>query len=574
VNSNGQVEEMQTESVTGLANMFSDDLEAKAMASKLLEGTPIDDLKEKIKTLKDQIYVDWNDNPFVEGATATLEAGIAEIRSCTAGMENGMRGAEAKKDSCSDKSTSHTTHRKDESTKFTTKEHWKAEKAEKKEMMTTECNAFEAVADEAKSATASYGGGDEGAYLESVSQKFCKDLLPRYREHKEKCTTAKAEHVRVSEIYETKNTAYTVQKTASDTVQSEMDTTCCEYALATKHVCTSHDTCYKDKRAAYENEILPLVKAEEKAKKVEWRVYSRIECLLPILGTSDTHEIEKCRKKTHDTDHLTVPEPNIPDKSACQPEKAFPGTDAYHNTHFGTLPENAKGKNVAECTGLTGDKAPAPYCLLMVTGTANHNDGTLDVHIDAGKGLKKAASGKHAQGSTVVQACFENPVSSVQVKGPTNNAWAGVIKYSTDGWETYSPMMCASGCEGDKHGIDSIVVDGDNDGKGMAATRCLSGSTCTIQAAPACKAKSTSTADAGYGDSYRGWYDVQGCGKCLDYCRWVGNSGSGGNPETKLQHGSSWWSCRLAGDSSAYSGKSHFSAWSHKKCSGEGAAVP
>jgi hypothetical protein len=89
-----------------------------------------------------------------------------------------------------------------------------------------------------------------------------------------------------------------------------------------------------------------------------------------------------------------------------------------------------------------------------------------------------------------------------------------------------------------------------------------------------CKAKSTSTADAGYGDNDRGWYDVQGCGKCLDYCRWVGNSGSGGSPHTKLTHGSSWWSCRLAGDSSAYSSKSHFSSWSHKKCSGEGADAP
>jgi hypothetical protein len=357
VNYNGEVEVMQTESATGLANMFSDDLEAKAMASKLLEGTPIDDLKEKVQDLKDQIYVNENNKPFEKRATATLEAAIAEIRSCTAGMENGMRGAGAKKDSCSAKSTSHTTHRTDESTMFTVKEHWKAEKAEKKEIMTTECTAFQTVADEAKSATASYGGGDAGAYLASVLQKFCKDLLPRYREHKEKCTTAKAEHVRVSAIYDNKNNVYMVQKTASDTVQTEMDVTCCEYALATKDVCTSYGTCYKDKRAAYKNEVLPLVKAEENAKKVEWRVYSRIECLLPALGTSNTHEIEKCRVKTHETDHLTVPEPTIPGESACPVDEAFPGTDAYYTTHFGHLPENAKGKKVAECTGMMEDES-------------------------------------------------------------------------------------------------------------------------------------------------------------------------------------------------------------------------
>merc|ERR1719183_384176 len=88
-----------------------------------------------------------------------------------------------------------------------------------------------------------------------------------------------------------------------------------------------------------------------------------------------------------------------------------------------------------------------------------------------------------------------------------------------------------------------------------------------------CKAVSTSTADAGYNDNYRGWYDVQGCGQCNDYCRWVGNGGAGGDPATKLSHGSSWWSCRLAGSSAPYSSNGYFSSWSRKKCSSQG-AVP
>jgi len=344
----GEVEMMQTESVSGLANMFSDDLEAKAMASKLLvlaEGTPSDDLLPFVQKLKAQIQ------PWHDGATAQLKNAIEEISSCTAGMENGMRETEAKKDSCSGKSTSHTTHRSDESTKFTTKEHWKAETAEKKEEMTTECNAFQTVKDEAKSATASYGGGDEGAYLESVSQQFCSGLLPRYKEHKEKCTTAKAEHDQVSETYETKNTEHTVQKTTSDTVQTEMDVACCEYALATKDVCTSHDTCYEDKVAAYKA-VKAIVEAEEKGKKVEWRVYSRIECLLPVLGTNDAGKIEECRAKEHSTSHLDIEYPAIPEKSTCKVEQDFPGTEAYKNAHYAPLPDNAKGQAVAVCTGM------------------------------------------------------------------------------------------------------------------------------------------------------------------------------------------------------------------------------
>ena len=39
----------------------------------------------------------------------------------------------------------------------------------------------------------------------------------------------------------------------------------------------------------------------------------------------------------------------------------------------------------------------------------------------------------------------------------------------------------------------------------------------------------SSYSEAGYADEFRGWYDVQGCGQCLDYCLWVGDSGSGGS---------------------------------------------
>ena len=68
-----------------------------------------------------------------------------------------------------------------------------------------------------------------------------------------------------------------------------------------------------------------------------------------------------------------------------------------------------------------------------------------------------------------------------------------------------------------------------------------------------CLPPSTSTHDAGYEDEYRGWYDVQGCGKCNDYCRWVGSAGSGGDPALLVRKGGSVWSCRKAGTNDASS---------------------
>jgi len=86
-------------------------------------------------------------------------------------------------------------------------------------------------------------------------------------------------------------------------------------------------------------------------------------------------------------------------------------------------------------------------------------------------------------------------------------------------------------------------------------------------------------ADAGYQNGVYGWYDVQGCGQCNDYCRWVGNGGAGPDPATgHLWFGQSWWSCRLAGTDKVYTGREHFTnkfadGWPYKKCSGKGASA-
>jgi len=89
-----------------------------------------------------------------------------------------------------------------------------------------------------------------------------------------------------------------------------------------------------------------------------------------------------------------------------------------------------------------------------------------------------------------------------------------------------------------------------------------------------CHAVSTSKEEPGYEDQYQGWYDVQGCGKCNDYCRWVGASLSGGDPALRLTFEASFWSCSLAGGSDARTPKGYFSTWGHKKCKGKGAETP
>ena len=75
-------------------------------------------------------------------------------------------------------------------------------------------------------------------------------------------------------------------------------------------------------------------------------------------------------------------------------------------------------------------------------------------------------------------------------------------------------------------------------------------------------------------DINRGWYDVTGCGKCKDYCRWVG-------PWTMVvpfwsssYNKESYWSCSLAGSGNEYTVPDHFPNWPYTKCSGKDAITP
>jgi len=74
--------------------------------------------------------------------------------------------------------------------------------------------------------------------------------------------------------------------------------------------------------------------------------------------------------------------------------------------------------------------------------------------------------------------------------------------------------------------------------------------------------------DQGYVDNYRGWYDTRGCGTCNDYCRWVGNNGSGGDPSKRTVHGSSFWACQRPGK--VYFDYKNEGLFVYKKCNKRG----
>lgn len=80
-------------------------------------------------------------------------------------------------------------------------------------------------------------------------------------------------------------------------------------------------------------------------------------------------------------------------------------------------------------------------------------------------------------------------------------------------------------------------------------------------------------------DPFGGYYDIQRCGKCNDFCSWVGPEGDGSrvNPEYKAYTDTDYFACKLSGGEAedSLTEKGHFGAsFRYQKCTGEGFETP
>jgi len=318
--------------------------ETVAMLTQVKEGGPMDDLLKVVSEMKSRIP------PWRMNRTADLEKAIDGVKQCVTTMEEGMELAKKEEEECTTLKLSHEKDRIKEAGMFATKEHKTAQQAEKKEIMQSDCGVLDQVTAQVKQTSVSYDHQENvGDFLRGVSKKICEDLLPEYDTAEEKCGAATKVYEEVVEEDKKNTSEYDAQVEVGNKIQNDMDVTCCKYGLATKDVCNSFNTCYDDKVVEYKS-LEAIIKQDEQIKKVEWRVYSRIECLLPLLGTNKSDEIDTCRNKTYTSPDIVYPD--IPKQDSCITWAAYPGTDAYKKDHFDSLPDNAKGKPVAECVGM------------------------------------------------------------------------------------------------------------------------------------------------------------------------------------------------------------------------------
>jgi len=202
----------------------------------------------------------------------------------------------------------------------------------------------------------------------------------------------------------------------------------------------------------------------------------------------------------------------------------------------------------------TKEEMQDAYCA-MYSGTANDVDPMSPFGNTVTEGFGNQGTGSYCKNWLMPPTCQGSDVRcDVMEMEPTN-------------------LQCRSCSDGVRNG-DETCADGGGDHCREMSTRCGDGKQCKLSsdcASGRCyheegrddiKRDCLPPMEDGFGgedghvDEFRGWYDVQGCGQCNDYCRWVGETatdGTGfGDPTTSVRQGNAWWSCKKAGSAEMF----------------------
>jgi hypothetical protein len=148
-----------------------------------------------------------------------------------------------------------------------------------------------------------------------------------------------------------KKSAVLNKKEACNVQQSDLEDSYCKVESALVEGCTDYSECYKVAMEEYNNRV-PVIKAEEKARKINWRVFKRIACLLPVLKAGGkAADIEACKKKTHETKHLDLKYQDAPPQELCPGAGPMPCAADFKRAVYGGLPEHGVAAECKPCPG-------------------------------------------------------------------------------------------------------------------------------------------------------------------------------------------------------------------------------
>jgi hypothetical protein len=376
-----------------LSDMTSASMEAAItdlmMGKTKFGATPMGGSVRKIKNLLAKSMV-----PKVEAAhrgdQLELDRLAEEIVQCGSTRNSAFRGAKDQLTVYKKESRLHKRCRSDEAVRYSSKENCIMNQKSKYQVKVLKCQAFAHISRKYGTTVNNKGivdkSGSEGmeTYVRRLSRTFCgvhnhgpmgmlsgtggwggglkHGMLDIFLKAKEGCQIATKQYLKTVKECKRKTHAYNVRKSQCNQYQSLMDGAACKRAVLVKDACESYASCYYSKVKAYKI-VDRRVRFEERDRKAEWRGLKRMECLINSFadGKVSQQEVETCKGKTLNTDHLDIKYPDMPELVKCVVPTLYPATGAYKRAEFAPLPTLAKGRDSAECSGMQEvETKPAP----------------------------------------------------------------------------------------------------------------------------------------------------------------------------------------------------------------------
>jgi len=233
-----------------------------------------------------------------------------------------------------------------------------------KTIMTLHCNAQVAHekswGSQAKNSQIVEKGGGETPkiYMKRLQDTYCGSdgvsFYDKYLKLDAACKKASRKYKGLADGCKQQKLDYKAKVLECNNIQSQMDGAACNRAVLIKDSCESYAECFSSKRNVYLNSM-KVVKAAQEDRKAEWRALKRMVCLIDSFkdGKVKKKEVSDCKAKKHDTSHLDIENPKLPDSISCSVPNLYPATAAYKKAEFAPLPAMAKGHfDANECYGV------------------------------------------------------------------------------------------------------------------------------------------------------------------------------------------------------------------------------
>lgn len=300
-----------------------------------------------------------------------LDSECKLLSACASTMRDNLRVAALSEQVLTTKTTEHGSCRKDEAALAGRQEQCRMLQSAMQKLKKAACSAladYEAeVGEEARHQAAmdKLPGEDTETYLDRLGRRYCDEggLLYEFNQKEEACAEATNSVDDTAMGCTATGTAYGTKKATCDSLQSEMAEAACDHVSMETEACRTYGTCRVQTLEAYKLTVASA-DSDTSDRQTEWKVLSRIECMLEVIaedpGDVDEEALKDCTDlKQYKTENLKMNYTCDMQEVACRVTETYPGTSHYNELLTGLTP-TAPAMPVQRCSGMMYDLRQPP----------------------------------------------------------------------------------------------------------------------------------------------------------------------------------------------------------------------